>query len=239
MIQNAVGVLGGLGPAATVQFMQRVLDLTVADSDQGHINMIVWNHATTPDRTAFLTGASDDDPLPSMIADARSLERAGARFIVMPCNTAGYFHEQLAESVDIPFVDILSETIELAQRKVPGLRLVGLLATNGTIQTGGYARVAADHGLELIIPEDDMQAEVMDMIYSGVKAGVPVERGRVSAAINHLRNRGAQAVVFGCTEMSVLGLEMGLVNEPDIADSLDALARETVLRAGKTLRDAQ
>ena len=235
MREPAAGVLGGVGPLATVYLMQRVIELTQAASDQEHVNMVVLNHAAIPDRTAFLLGRSTDDPLPVLLEDARALSAAGAAFIVMPCNTAHYYYDTLAESVDVPFVNLIAETLERARRQVDGLRTVGVLATDGTLAVGVYAKAAAAIGLDAVVPDRKVQADVMDMIYAGVKAGRPVARARLDAAIDHLRDKGAQAIVLGCTELSILARDFEL-DVPDVVDSLDTLARRTVELSGKTVK---
>ena len=220
---------------ATVYFMRRVLELTDASRDQDHVDMLVWNHASIPDRTAYLLGDSDESPGPVMAEDARQLERAGARFIAVPCNTAVAFQEAIAAAVDIPVIDIVAETIAAARAAVPGLTSVGILATDGTLRAQTYHLAARAAGLTPVVPDDLVQKDVMSMIYDGVKAGMPVERERFDAAVEHLRAKGAGAVVLACTELSILRTDLA-VDDPDVVDSLDALAARTVTMAGGRLR---
>jgi len=220
---------------ATVYFMRRVLDLTDASRDQDHVDMLVWNHASIPDRTAYLVGDSADSPGPVMAQDARELERAGATFIAVPCNTAVAFQDEIASAVDIPVLDIVAETIDAARAAVPGLSAVGILATDGTLRAETYHRAARAAGLEPLVPDDVVQKDVMSMIYDGVKAGMPVERDRFDAAVAHLREKGAGAVLLACTELSILRTDLA-VDDPDVVDSLDALAARTVTLAGGRLR---
>ncbi len=236
MVRNEpVGILGGVGPMATVYFMQRVLAMTEAARDQDHVDMLVWNHASIPDRTAYLVGDSDENPGPVMAEDARQLERAGARFIALPCNTARAFYDEVQEAVEIPVIDIVTETVAAAVAAVPGLRTLGVLATDGTLRAGTYHRAAEAAGLTALAPDDVVQKDVMSMIYDGVKAGVPVERDRFGAAVAHLRAHGAEAVVLACTELSIVRADLG-VDDHDVIDSLDALAARTVTLAGGRLR---
>lgn len=235
MRNEPVGILGGLGPMATVYFMQRILNLTDASRDQDHVDMLVWNHASIPDRTAYLVGDSTDSPGPVMAEDARQLERAGARFIALPCNTAQAFFDEVQDAVDIPVIDIVAETVAAAQAAVPGLTTVGILATDGTLRARTYHRVAEAAGLAAVVPDEQVQKDVMSMIYDGVKAGMPVERDRFDAALAHLREQGAEAVLLGCTELSILRTDLS-VDEVDVIDSLDALAARTVTLAGGRLR---
>ena len=228
------GVLGGIGPAATVYFLQRVVELTDAARDQDHVDLLVWQHGSIPDRTGFLQGRGES-PEPALVADAVALERAGARFIAIPCNTAIVWVEQMRAAVGIEVLDTVDETVAAARAAVPGVHRVGLLATDGTIEQGTYARAAEAAGLELVVPEPDVQARVMAAIYDGVKAGNPVPREELDALVGHLTDRGAQAVLLGCTELSVLRGRLGL-DDPRVVDSIDSVARATILRAGARLR---
>ncbi len=229
-----VGVLGGLGPAATVLFMHRVVELTDADRDQDHVDLLVWQHGSIPDRSAFLLGHGES-PEPVLVADAVALERAGARFIAIPCNTAVVWVEQMRAAVSIEVLDTVAETVDAARRAVPGLQRLGVLATDGTLLAGTYAGAAAAAGIDLLTPSPEVQREVMAIVYDGVKAGVPVSRERFDAVVDHLRDQGAEAVALGCTELSVLHGELG-VDDVTIVDSIGALARRVVLRAGAPLR---
>ncbi len=229
-----VGVIGGLGPAATVHFLHRVVQLTEAHRDQDHVDLLVWQHGSIPDRTAYLLGHGDS-PEPVLVADAVALERAGARFVAVPCNTAVVWVEQMRAAVSIEVLDTVAETVAAAQAAVPGLRRLGVLATDGTLLAGSYAAAAAAAGVEVLVPGAEVQREVMSIIYDGVKAGMPVPRSRFDAVVDHLRERGAEAVALGCTELSVLHGELG-VDDPTVIDSIDALARRVVQRAGATLR---
>ena len=229
-----VGVLGGLGPAATVHFMHRVVELTDAHRDQDHVDLLVWQHGSIPDRSAFLLGHGES-PEGVLVADAVALERAGAHFIAIPCNTAVVWVEQMRAAVSIEVLDTVAETVDAARKAVPGLQRLGVLATDGTLLAGTYAAAAAAAGVELVTPSPDVQREVMSIIYDGVKAGEPVPRERFDAVVDHLRGQGAEAVALGCTELSVLYEDLGL-NDATIVDSIDALARRVVVRAGAPVR---
>lgn len=235
MRNEPVGILGGVGPMATVYFMQRILQMTDAGRDQDHVDMLVWNHASIPDRTAYIVGDSDESPGPVMAEDARQLEAAGATFIAVPCNTARAFLDEVQAAVEIDVLDIVAETVDAAQAAIPGLTTLGILATDGTLHSRIYHDTAIERGLTPVEPDDVVQKDVMSMIYDGVKAGMPVERERFDAAVAHLRAKGAGAIVLGCTELSILQTDLA-VDEPDVIDSLDALAARTVTLAGGRLR---
>ena len=235
-MKQAVGVIGGVGPMATVYYMQRVIEMTKAGCDQEHINMLVFNDCDIPDRTAFITEKSPDNPLPVMVEDAKRLEAAGCEFVVIPCNTAHYFYDELERAVEIPVVNIVEETIRYAKARVQDLSCVGIMATTGTIVTGTYQKYAEHAGLSFAVPDENEQDLLMQIIYDGVKAGKPVPRADFDRVANHLRAKGAQCLILGCTELSVLKRDLP-INDPDVLDSIDVLASETVRRSGKPFTD--
>jgi aspartate racemase len=232
-----VGVIGGVGPLATAYFLQLVVSLTDAERDQDHLDMVVLNHATIPDRTAFVLGRSDADPGPVLARDARRLEAFGVSFLVMPCNTAHYFTQQVVDAVRVPFVSIVDTTVAAARERVDGLTTVGLLATAGTAASGVYQDAFAAHGVETLVPDDADQALVSRIIYEQVKAGRPVDLATFRAVAARLVERGASVVILGCTELSVVAVDHGLLVEPVYLDSMDQLARATIRRAGHRVRD--
>lgn len=230
-----VGVIGGVGPMATAYYLERVIDMTQGETDQDHIPMMIFHHTTIPDRTSFILGHSDQDPLPDLIDDAKALEALGCGFITIPCNTAFYFYQALEEAVAIPVVNIVAETVAYA--KSQGVRSLGLLATDGTLATQTYQQAAQAQGLRVCLPQAEDQAHVMAMIYDGVKAGKPVRRQEVVRVLEGLRAQGADGIVLGCTELSVLKRDVK-IQDRDVLDSIDVLARETVLRTGRALSPA-
>lgn len=231
-IEEAVGVIGGVGPMATAYYLEQVIAMTDAATDQDHVNMIIFNHCTIADRTAFILGESDANPLPVLMEDAKRLAECGCRFIAIPCNTAHYFYDAIQECVDIPVINIVSETIRYAQRLHPGLHSVGIMATNGTVATHTYQRYAEEAGLAWIVPDAAHQEAVMHMIYDGVKAGASVPRADFDVVANHLRAAGAECILLGCTELSVLKRDLP-IDDADVLDSIDVLAAETIRRAEK------
>lgn len=232
-----VGVIGGVGPLATAYFLDKVVRLTHAHRDQDHVDLVVLNHATIPDRTDFILGRSSDDPGPVMAADARRLEEFGVSFLVVPCNTAHYFTDQVTAAVDVPVLSIVEETVAEALSRFPELRAVGILATSGTLHAEVYQQALARHGLGSVVPDARDQEIVMGLIYDQVKAGRPVDVDALHGVLGRLRDRGAEAVVLGCTELSVIAEDAELLADPHLVDSLDVLARRTIEHSGHEVRD--
>lgn len=230
-----VGVIGGVGPAATVCFLDLVVRRTAAERDQDHVDLVVLQHSAIPDRTAYILGRSTENPGPVMAADARRLAALGVGFVVIPCNTAHHFTDEVAAAVDVPVLSIVDETADEVA-SVPGTARVGVLATSGTLASGVYQRALEARGLEVLVPDDADQDVVMRIIYDEVKAGRPADVAALHAVSDRLRARGADVVLLGCTELSVVAAEHDLLADPRYLDSLDVLARRTVVRAGYPLR---
>lgn len=230
-----VGVIGGVGPAATVCFLDLVVRHTAAERDQDHVDLVVLQHSGIPDRTAYILGQSQENPGPVMAADARRLEGLGVGFVVVPCNTAHHFTDEVAAAVAVPVLSIVDETADEAVAR-PGVRRVGVLATSGTLAARVYQRAFDARGVESLVPDAADQAVVMRIIYDQVKAGRPADVAALHAVADRLRERGADVVVLGCTELSVVAAQHDLLGDDRYLDSLDVLARRTVERAGHRLR---
>src|SRR5690606_6321863 len=236
-VNSLVGVIGGVGPLATAYFLDKVVRLTRAERDQDHVDLIVFNHASIPDRTAFVVGDSEENPGPVMADDAKRLEAFGAELLVLPCNTAHTFTEEIVAAVAVPVLSIVGETIDEALRRVPGLARAGVLATTGTVASGVYHRALEARGIEPVVPGEADQEIVMTIIYEQVKAGRPVALEALQGVVDRLVDAGAQVVLLACTELSVGAQDADLLADPRYVDSLDVLARATISRAGKQVRD--
>lgn len=197
-----LGVIGGLGPMATALFMKMVIEMTDADVDQEHIEMIIYNCPQIPDRTNFILGASEEDPAPEMIKLGKKLVEQGVGLIAIPCITANFFHHRLCEEIHTEIIDIIEEICNyLVERNV---HCVGLMATSGTIKSELFQKAFAAHGCKLVLPSAERQQDVMHVIYQNVKANQPVEMERFSAVSEELREAGAEVIILGCTELSVV-----------------------------------
>ncbi len=225
-----LGVLGGLGPMSTVYFCELLIAHTKALRDSDHIDMIVSSRASTPDRTAFILGESELDPLPVMQEETARLCRAGAELIVIPCNTAHYFYDGLQKNCSIPILNIIEETVLHLHRR--GIKRFGLLATAGTVASGAYARVCAPLNIACCTPSNGEQMIINDLIYGQIKQNLPPDREAFLRIADAMQARGCEVLVLGCTELSLLKRE-GL-EDSIFVDSLEVLAYNTIKACGKT-----
>lgn len=225
-----LGVLGGLGPMSTFYFCELLTAHTRASSDADHIDMIVSSRASTPDRTAWILGRSDQDPLPVMLEEAHRLERAGADLLVIPCNTAHFFYDGIAAGCRIPVLNIIRETV--AHLCENGVRRFGLLATEGTVFSGAYRRVCEEYGVVCEVPTEAEQRIVSSVIYDEIKQNRPVHMEAFLSVADALLSRGSERLVLGCTELSLL--KKRLPEGERYLDSLEALAFATIRACKKT-----
>lgn len=223
---RTVGVLGGMGPEATVDFMTRVIALTPAEKDQDHVRMLVENNPQVPDRQEAMRG--DDSAVRQSLSDmAVHLAGGGADFLVMPCNTAHAFVQDAIDAVSIPFISIVDVTIQAVVEALPSARSVGLLATDACIQSGVYQQAVDATALTLVLPDAEHQRLCMDAIFS-VKRGDAGEEVRrcIRAVAESVIADGAEAVIAGCTEIPLI-LTDDDISVPLIS-STEMLARRTV-----------
>ena len=235
MQEKTLGVLGGVGPLATVYFADLIVKMTPAACDQDHIRTIVSNDPKIPDRTAFILDNAKESPLPAMIADAKLLERCGCDLIAIPCNMAHFFFDEIQKNVSVPIVNIIEETLRYAHDTVPGVRKAGILATSGTLASGVYPHVAERFGIECVTPPAETIDELMRIIYDQVKAGRRVDHDAFFRVVDEMKAMGCDVVILGCTELSAIYYELQ-IDRPDILDSMTSLARACVQRIKGSVR---
>jgi len=238
MKERIIGVLGGMGPEATLDLFQKIIKNTKAVKDQDHLRVFIDSNPKIPDRTPTILG-SGENPLPLMIETARNLESAGAHFIVMPCVSAHYFIEELREGITIPVISIIEEVAGEVERRLPAIRQVGLIATTGTIRAGLFQDRLRETGVEVLVPTpEDQENLVMSAIYgeSGIKAGFTSleNKGNILKASNALIEKGAQGIIGGCTEVPLV-VQQGDMEVP-FFDSLNILALAAIRLAKGEIR---
>ncbi len=222
--RKLLGVIGGLGPMSSAYFYELITQHTKAARDQDHIDIILSSRASTPDRTDYILGRSTESPLPYMVEDARSLETYGATAIVIPCNTAHYFIDEVRRSVSVPVPSIIEETVLHLKRK--GMKKACILATEGTIDSCSYQQVLEKHGIGWQIPDENGRRLLMDIIYGDVKSGVIPPPEKLYAAANPLFADGCDCAVLGCTELSLMKRSLG--KDARFVDSLEVLAKVSI-----------
>ena len=219
-----LGILGGLGPMATAYFYEMLIEHTPAGCDQDHIDVVISGRASTPDRTEYILTGKGEDPFEYMLNDAKKLVDYGADIIAIPCNTAHFFYDKLVESINIPILNIISETVRTV--KSLGCKTVGVMATDGTIKTESYKRECDKAGIECVVPDETDQKEIMSFIYDSVKTGKKADMNRFMNITGKFRDKDCERVILGCTELSVIKKDENL--DEYYIDSLEVLAKTTI-----------
>lgn len=247
MEKKIIGILGGMGPLATADLFRKIIDLTEAAKDQDHVRVIIDSNTDIPDRTAAIlhNGA---DPVPALTESAVLLEKAGAGFLIMPCNTAHYFYQKVQAAVSIPVISIIEETAKKV--KELGYDTVLILATDGTIQSKVYEKVFDAYGIRSVYPDPETQKGVMDIIYKGVKAGITDLSGtdetaallkkdtaRLNSFIKKTSEKfgGKVVAALACTELPMAKECYGF--EGTFTDPTENLAKAAVRAAGYCVKE--
>lgn len=224
-----LGVIGGLGPMATAYFLQLLTQMSDAESDQEHMEILLHSRPQIPDRTRFILGQSGENPLPQMIEIGIDLRSQGADAIAIPCVTAHYFQKDLEDAIGIPILNAVEETVLCL--KEAGIRRAGIMATDGSLESGLFQRALAEQGISFILPDRMSQRAIMGIIYENVKAGRPVDFSAFRQASERLFGEGAQAVLLACTELSLVKRDFELGE--GFLDVMEVLARKAVLTCGR------
>ena len=226
--KQILGVIGGLGPMASAYFLELVTGMTEASRDQDHLEVILHSCPGIPDRTAHLQNPQMPSPLPLMTEIGNQLARMGAEKIAIPCMTAHSFLQQLQARIPVPILDAVTASVSLLADS--GVRRAGILATDGSLQTGLFAEAMRKHGITPVVPSAREQENVMHIIYNNIKAGRPVEMDRFRSVSRELKRKGAEVILLGCTELSLLNKQENL--GPGYLDALEVLAHLAVTECG-------
>lgn len=226
MVEKSIGIIGGMGPDATVDLFKKIIRSTIATCDQEHIRVIIDNNTKIPDRQKAIF-ENGSNPAPAIIATAQNLERAGADLLLIACNAAHYYFDAVTENVAVPVLSIMTETAEFCRQRYPALKVYGLLAGSSTLKMGLYAKAFEKNLAQILAPTPEDQETVLDCIYA-VKAGKPPEtiKPRLLNVVENLAHGGAEAVILGCTEIPIV-LHDG-DHRVAFVDATEALARAAV-----------
>lgn len=229
-----LGIIGGLGPIATAHFMELVIRMTKVNRDQDHLDMIIYNTPSIPDRTEYILDHAKPNPLPEMIRIGRKLREQNVACVAIPCFTAHHFYDELCREIGLPIVNALAETARYLRQA--GIKKAGIMATTGTIRTELFHRELIAQGIEPVVPSIDGQQMVMDLIYEDVKKNRPVNMDAFRCVRNELTDRGAEVIILGCTELSMIKRDEKIGS--GFIDAMEVLAVSCITACGKPLSEA-
>lgn len=227
-----LGILGGMGPQATQVFYQRIIDRTAAVRDQEHLPTVILSDTKMPDRTAAILSGNEQACYTRLLSGAQFLEKAGCTALAIPCNTSHYFAGRLQQEIGIPIIHMIRESVRAIAGAGKGR--IGILATDGTIQTELYQKECQTWNLEAVIPIPEIQAMVMDLIYGEIKRGARGSEKTFAAIDSHLRDQGCDGAILACTELSVYRAWHPL--PAFYLDAMEVLAEQSILACGYPLR---
>ncbi len=236
MNEQIIGILGGMGPEATLDCFSKIIRNTPAKNDQDHLRILIDSNPKIPDRTAAIIG-NGESPLPLAIEGCRTLERAGADFIIIPCVSIHFFIKEIQEQSNLPIISIFDAVAEALEKNYPQIKTIGLLATTGTVKGGLFHKRLAEDGIKTVAPSEDIQSRIMAAIYdiknvqpSRPRSDITADLIAAAESMIAAKHDAAQAILAGCTEIP-LALKQEHLSVPYL-DSLTILARAAVLRAG-------
>ena len=238
MSTKTIGILGGMGPDATIKLYEHIVRCTKAEKDQDHIPLVIYNLPSVPDRSKAIL-ENGGDPTPYLLKGAQLLEKAGVDLWAIPCVTAHYFIEPVLQQVAVPFVSIIHSAVEYTKTYYPNKKTVGILATTGTIHTKIFENAFRAQGYETIIPsKSNQETLIMGAIFGerGIKAGYTGSENqtKMRQAANDLIKQGAEMLVAGCTEIPLV-LTSNDVDVP-VLDTLLILAKTLIQYVGCTVK---
>lgn len=230
-----VGVLGGMGPKSTSYFLDQVFERTEASCDQDHLNLVCLNHSTLPDRTELIQ-KNESQPLVDLLRkDISTLESLGVSFISIPCNTVFHFMSEASQDAGVPIISIVDSATEKLAGELGGNSVVGVMATEGTVQSGIYTKALESKGLQVVYPTKEMQDKINSLIYAGVKQSGSADEETLYNLAEKIRDAyNCNKVILACTELSYIRKDKHI---PDYClDTLDCLVEKTITLAGKKVR---
>ena len=227
-MDNFLGVIGGMGPLATADFLRKLVELTPAKVDQEHIPVLLYGDCTTPDRTANIVGKGPS-PLPKLLAGIRRLNQAGVKAICIPCNSAHCWYDDMSTASGVPVFHIVRSSAEQVRKKNPAARTVGVLSTFGTYQMGMYTKTLQAMGFNVICPTEHEFHTLVSEAIAMIKANRLDEAEAVfQVAAERLTERGAEIIILGCTEIPIGMQKQYKANPSRFVDSTEALAASVI-----------
>ena len=219
-----LGILGGLGPMATAYFFQLLTQMSDARTDQEHMEIVLYSKPSIPDRTKYIIGESKMNPVEDMAIVGKKLKEMGADILAVPCITAHFFHQELEEKIGLPVIHAIEETaLYLKEEKISR---VGILATDGTIQSGLFQNALKRCGISYFLPGEENQKKLMEIIYNEIKAGDKINMSLFQQISEELFDQGAELILLACTELSLIRKDYDL--SAGYLDVMEILARKAV-----------
>ena len=226
-----LGVIGGLGPLATAYYYELLTKMCDVNCDQNHLEIFIHSCPKIPDRTGYILNHHKKNPVNDLISVGKNLEKQSVDYIAIPCITAHYFHEDLTKALCVPIIHLIEEVCAYLKRN--HIKKVGIMATDGTIRSELFQQELKNHGIHYVIPNEIYQQDVMHLIYQNVKLNHGIEMDRFQRVADDLFDNGAEIIILGCTELSIINKEKHL--DRRYLDALELLSAVALKKCHKKL----
>ena len=228
-MEHFFSILGGMGTMATESFVHLLNERVVTHKDQDYLNYVLFNHATVPDRTAYILDATNDSPLPYLLDDIEKQNLLKPDFIVLTCNTAHHFFDTLQAATPIPILHMPKEAVkEVMKQKEVGK--VAFFGTTGSVKAGIYETQMRQAGLEVYIPTEKLQDKINHLIYHDIKENDFLNQSLYVEILKDAVDAGCKQIILGCTELSLMEASFGQHDYP-VIDAQSVLVDRTIERA--------
>lgn len=232
-MNKILGIIGGMGPMATVNFYKQIIQMTDAGRDQDHIRIIIDSNTNISDRTDAIIG-NGKSPLPALLDSAKKLESLKVDGLTMPCNTAHYYYEDIKKNINIPFLNMIEETALNINSNYSFIKKAGLLATEGTCKANIYEKYFSKYNIQLIKPAEKYQHNITEVIYNIKKGNYDRDLSGLFNTLKSLNDKGVEIFILGCTELS-FAFEHFRINATSI-DPIIVLAKRAIKFMGKNIK---
>ncbi|QIB69750.1 aspartate/glutamate racemase family protein [Aminipila butyrica] len=233
--QKVLGVMGGMGPLATQHFYKKIIEKTAASQDQDHLNMIVLNHVSMPDRTAAIKSGDLEDLYHKLLHDAKFLEVGGADYIAIPSNSCHLLVDRLQKHLKIPIIHMIKEAALSVYCRHGSNFKMGILAADGTLATKLYQEECKALDIKVLEPSAENQERIMNIIYKGIKGGAPINKKEFEKVEREMKEEGCKCVLLASAELSCFKEMYGLSDF--YIDAMDVLADRAIVLCEKTLKE--
>lgn len=223
-----LGVIGGMGPLATVKFYDKVVLNTDAHNDNEHIDLVVLNHSTMPDRTRCIIEKKDLEFLNVIKKDLEILDNIGVDVVAIPCNTSHYFYDEFSKYTNLKIINMIEETILEIERR--GVKQVAIFGTIGTLNSKVYDKYAQKYGIEVKELSAEDKNSVMDIIYK-IKETNNLENKEFIEILNKYCDKDTIGII-ACTELSLLDICKSI----NTIDALDVLVNKSIELSGAKIK---
>lgn len=234
MEKKILGILGGMGPEASEVFYHKIINATHASKDQDHLDILLWSHASIPDRTAMIKAGKTEALWQVFEKDIQCMKAFGIDYLAVPCNTSHYFADRMDEAMEHHFINMITCAADHA--KVMGLTKVGILATDGTVEADLYGKALRNNGMTCLYPDREYQQVVMSIIYDEIKKGEKGSLDKFENVLSHMKEKGCEAVILACTELSVLKVNYPTLHREFVIDAMDVLCEACITICGGEIK---